>query len=265
MADIELKDIAKRDGYQKYRSAAAKTADYTATYEDRQLIVVADGAGVIVTVTLPLKADFPGGVTSAYSQVLEIVCISQNGGKVKIKSGGTDKFDYGNTEFIIPANSRFIELGLAFHGHFLRRELTADFKLGISVWTAIDGIFDNTYKPLKWDTVIHDSQPDFFSYNSGTGKITVLTTGYYDITTLLPLDSTGGGTYNVWAQLYKNGNIVLGSELRTGNYSGEDNQITGVGWGLHLDAADTLELKVRESAFTGSIINPTCAIRLKVG
>ena len=259
MDGISIETIAKRDGYQKYRSAAAKVADYQATYDDRQLIVVASTADVVIT--LPQQSLAPGGV-GGYTQVLEIVAIGEGDNHVIIKAFPGDTFSYGNTEFRIPHNSRFVEIGLAHHGHFLRREIIADLKLWLASMASIS--IESTYTTIPFDTEVVNNQPEFYTNNNG--EVTVLTKGEYDVTGIIAIDSAGtGGRYNVWARLHINGNPLSGTELRTGNYPYEDSSMTGVGWSVPLNAGDVVTLKAKQTALQGQLLNVIFALRLRVG
>ena len=293
MDNILLQDIAKRDGYSKYRNAEAKTADYQATYDDRQIIIIADGANV--TLTLPPKSSFPDPAPNpSYSQVLEIIAISTpdpaNPGeffKVTIQSHAGDTFSYGNTHFVVPANSRFIEIGLAKHGHHLRRELIADYKLGTYIdWDAYywwnTGTADSDYTPIPFINIpITNTQPDFYTLditNPDEPKVEILIDGHYDVSMVLTVDSRGNdSTWNVEGYLFveRAGSVIRyhSTKLNTGNYGSEDNSLSGTGWSVEFKAGDKIYIAIRNDGMghsspnilNGRLDYAIFQIRLRVG
>ena len=255
----ELIEIAKAEGYQKYKKTKGiTTADspYQVTLDDDTLICVTTTGDI--ELILPQESSMESGIY----QKLNIINVAQNGYKVSFRTYTGDTFRYGNTTFILPHNVAYMEVGMSNHGHHIRKEIIADKKMGIEDWSASNF---SSLTIIPFDIDIIDTQPEFYSYNTSTNQVTILTAGEYDFSAMFAINSTGGSTWIASAYIYVNGNPVSMTKLRSGNYGNEDQMMTGINWGASLEAGDVVDIRLDQNNLTGRLEFGTAAMRLRIG
>jgi hypothetical protein len=241
----------------KHRTTKAITSDYTITLEDETLVCAATANNI--TITLPLLSSFE---TGAYD-IIEFIPIVQNGYKIRIQTQGADTFPFGNTWFDLPASKQF-EVGLAAHGFNLRRNIAvkAHYHRNAS-WSATNF---SSPAAIPFDEEDGNNQSELIQWDSGTNpeRVYVQTSGSYDVSFGVDIDSTGGGTWTCIAQVYLNGLPVAHADVRTGNYGNEDQSLTFIPIAIDLVAGDYLELYLDQNNLTGNMVGVTFNVSIRL-
>lgn len=236
------------------------TSDYTLVSSDQVLFVNTTDREVVIT--LPYATNFP---SDGYLRQFDIMH-NMGSSNVQIKTTGTERFAYGNSFFNLGKHIFSFTIGTVHVGANaywgLRRNLTVSgsahreaswASANFSSMTAIP--FDNTYSETQYEII--NVRPT--GYNK---RITVGTAGNYELSYMIDIDSTGGGTWNATSRIYKNGVAVDDTSVRTGNYGNEDQSMCYIPTYMDLEAGDYLELRIDHNNLTGNLVHGVLNVKI---
>jgi len=249
------------------QSIVSKTSDYTITLDDidKGRVIVADTTSGDVTFTLPLLSTLP---SDGY---LRNFSIGHSGGanNVYIQTNATDNFVFASVSKKIclgSSNFHFTIAGL-YTGSVGRWGFQRNVTIKASGhrdsnW-ASSNFSSNTIIPF--DSEAYNNNDELLLYTSGaSSRYTVKTSGSYKIAFQVDLDSTGGGTWNALAQVYKNGVALDTLQARTGNYGNEDQSMSSISSYVDLVADDYIDLRIDQNNLTGNLIHAILNIEIRL-
>ena len=246
----------------KHRSTIAISSDYTITLDDETVVIAAVASNI--TITLPLLSSLIAG---SYD-IVELIPIVANGYKIRIQTQGSDEFPFGNTWFDLPVSQKHFEIGLSAHGFNLRRNISVTgLYRRITNWSASNF---TSMTPIPFNEESTNTQSELLVWgedgNGGTNpsRVYVNTSGNYNVSFGLDIDSTGGTTWNVRAQIFVNGVSVNHADVSTGNYGGEDQSLSFIPMSLPLTAGDYVEIHLDQTNLSGSLIGCTFNISIRL-
>ncbi len=241
--------------------AAAKNSNYTVLTTDQ--VVFVDTTSGDITITLPLSTAYP-----ADGYLYE--CWIKHGGgsnNVIIQLSGSEVFAQGHDKVVLTNIREVYHCGAMNGGGWSNvtgihviEQLGRDASWAASNFTSYTGI--------PWDVEdIHDNDSimDNDIGGSNPGRITCKIAGRYRIAYHIEIDSTGGSTWTINSRIRVNGTTtVAGSEVRTGNYGGEDGNLACPCVVYELAANDYVELEVIHSSLTGNIDTATITVETEI-
>ena len=133
-----------------------------------------------------------------------------------------------------------------------------------ATWAAVNF---TTPTAIPWDTLIKEDNNNVLNWDIGTPtRLTAKYGGNYNVNFVFNIDSVGGATWVIQAQLRINGTIyVPGTYLRTGNYGGEDQCMALPNSGdIYLNANDYIEVVIIQNLLTGNLNSAAVCIETKV-
>ena len=235
-----------------------KNADYTVTVQDiiQGYVIVCDTTASDVVITLPLLSTLPA------DSILRSFAIGHSAGDYDIilMTNATDSFVYSSV-------SKSFNLGHAkFHFTLAGVNTGSAARWGFqnNVTIKCSGHRDSNWAAsnfssmtiIPWDAEAYNNNTDLLKYTSGaSARYTVKTNGSYKLSYFINIDSTGGGTWNATATIYKNGVAVDTSEVRTGNYGSEDQTMACVPFYLDLVEDDYVDLRIDQNNLTGNLVH----------
>lgn len=110
---------------------------------------------------------------------------------------------------------------------------------------------------IPFDTILRQDHSEVLELNlASPTDFVAKKTGDYSVDIHMAFDSTGGGTWNVLAEVQVNGVTVPGMAQPTGNYGGEDDSLS-MSQPLQLVAGDvvTIVLSQPSGPLTGNLVN----------
>ena len=235
-------------------------SDYTLDVLNDEVILVNPTSDVTITIpeasTLPLNY-----VVNEY----RIKRTEANSNKVAIKLSGSDTFPLGHTTVYLSSPSDTFLLGGICNGKWNNLS-------NIDVWEKSyrgtdwdDSNFSNE-TAVPFDSVEFEDNTDILEWDStGKTKVTCKITTRLYVSYSLSIDSTGGGTWVVNSYLRKNGTTHIdGSNVRTGNYGGEDQSGALPTIPIDVQAGDYLELTLDHDNLSGKLVNAYFIIRTTI-
>jgi len=246
----------------QYTKITNVSADYTLLATDQILMVDTTAAEVVIT--LPLSSSFSSGVWRNF-----IINHTKGTNNVKIICSGTETFVYGNTWFDLGSHPYSFTIGTFNNGVSSSWGLVRNVTVKASVrrdtnWSAANF---SSITAIPFDVEAYNSQDELMITDIGganTSRLEVLNTGTYKVSYGLDIDSTGGFTWNLTAQLYKNGVAVSHTDVRTGNYGGEDSSLSFIPSYIDLVAGDYLELRINQNNLTGNLVGATLNLEIRL-
>ena len=221
-----------------------------------------------ITLYLPSSADFP------LDNLYELDVRHPTGtNSVCVQLLDNDVFAYSNNWFDLGDRYSGFKFGV---GHF---------SSGLSKWGLLRSltIRASGQREASWSSANFTSMTvvplDNEEYNTNTQLLyytdgasagyEVVTPGDYEVSYVIIIDSTGGGTYNVTAKVYKTpaggtAAEVENTETRDGNYGGEDCMVTLPTSYIHLEAGDKIDLRIDQNNLTGNLLHAMLNIKIRL-
>lgn len=129
-----------------------------------------------------------------------------------------------------------------------------------------DGNFNN-FTGIPWDTEDYNSDTNVFGFSTSTNpsRLIAKSAGQWTLSCFGTFDSTGGGSYQGFIRILKNGtDVISGSEHHTGNYQNEDAMVVIASIIIDMAVDDYLEIQLDHTNLTGDATGFTCSIRTVV-
>lgn len=238
-----------------------KTAAYT--YQPGDGVLLVDTTSGEVVITLPAITAWPD---EAFRHVIPIVHAAGTN-NLKVQLSGAEEFAWGNTYFNLGTALKGFDFGAIRNGasqkYGILRNITIKASASRDATWAASNFSSTTIVP--WDAEDYNNQSELFTYTSGaSARYTVLTTGSYEVSYLVEIDSTGGSTWHATAQLYVDGVALTNTRVTTSNYGNEDGVLPLIPTYIDLTAGEYIDLRIIQGSLTGNLLHAVFNIKIRL-
>lgn len=236
--------------------------DYTLQTADEVLFVDNTVESKDITITIPLSNTLPqDGLLHEYW----VYVASPSDYEVSIQLTSPEKFPLGHSLITLKYAQELLHLG---GGYGLGWATISSIKIvelaeRVASWSASNF---SSLTAVILDTSIIQDDTQILEWNvANPTRITCKVPVRVNVSYLIDLDSTGGGTWICTAQIRKNGTeLINGTETRTGNYGGEDQSSSSPEFPIDMQVDDYLELVIDQNNLTGRLVNATLNVNTTI-
>jgi len=214
--------------------------------EDEVLMVMSTAC----TINLPLQSTIPNNGKMFTYYVYKL----STGGYCDIITPSGHTFPLGYTKQKLFYPEEFLHVGASTYGYWgkISSLKIASVAQRVGAWDASNF---TSYTPIPFTSAPIEDNDEIFEW-SGTTMLVCKIPTRINANYAVDVDSTGGGTWNIFGRIIINGTDVVSLSNRiSGNYGGEDDTLTLPTIPIDLNAGDYIELEVTHTNLTGNIDN----------